>query len=337
MSTNRDFVAAARGHFGPDWTERGMGMTDFVIDNVQSRGKFRSLLKARDIFIHDGRALRRVRVSVPVQVSAAAAILSTFCWSVFATAQLAAAQPVVSNSADVARMAQEMKAMQADVVAIKQQVQKRYENTSAELKKLGIDPTRVQSVGGPFEAVQPLKTADPNFKALFTSWKKLDQLEQGTIAIPSLKPVANASFTSGFGVRSDPFQGRAAMHGGIDLAGPLGTPIYATADGVVGRSTWAGGYGNLVEIDHGKGIQTRYGHLSKSLVAAGQRVKRGELIARMGSTGRSTGSHLHYEVRIDGKAVNPIPFMQSSDYLQSVQARAAAANRVALGGPNAGK
>ena len=125
------------------------------------------------------------------------------------------------------------------------------------------------------------------------------------------------------------------MHAGIDLAGPVGTAIYATADGTVGRSEWAGGYGNLVEIDHGKGIQTRYGHLSTSLVRAGQRVKRGDLIARMGSTGRSTGSHLHYEVRIDGKPVNPVPFMQSNDYLQSVQARAAQASNVAMGGPTA--
>lgn len=302
------------------------------MSNEAPRGKFRSLLKARDIFLHDGKALRRIRVSVPVQLSAAAAALSTLCWSVFAAAQLATIQP----SSDTARMEQEVRAMQADVAAIKDQVQARYEITSAELKKLGIDPKRVQGVGGPFEAVQPLKAGDPNFKALFTSWKKLDSLEQGTIAIPSLKPVKNANFTSGFGVRSDPFQGRAAMHGGIDLAGPVGTDIYATADGVVGRSEWAGGYGNLIELNHGKGIQTRYGHLSRALVSAGQRVKRGDLIARMGSTGRSTGSHLHYEVRIDGKAVNPIPFMQSNDYLQSVQARAALATRTALGGPVSG-
>jgi len=309
-------------------------MTGSVVSNVELGGKFRSFLKARDIFVHDGKSLRRVRVSVPVQLSAMAVALSTLCWSIFAAAQLASAQPAAPAGADVARMVQEMRAMQSDVVAIKQQVQHRYQVTSAELRKLGIDPKRVQGVGGPFEAVQPLKAADPNFKALFTSWKNLDSLEQGTIAIPSLKPVKGASFTSGFGTRSDPFQGRAAMHAGVDLAGPVGTPIYATADGVVGRSEWSGGYGNLIELDHGKGIQTRYGHLSRSLVSPGQRVKRGDQIGMMGSTGRSTGSHLHYEVRIDGKAVNPIPFMQSNDYLQSVQARAAAANRIAIGGPS---
>src|SRR3546814_6057402 len=118
------------------------------------------------------------------------------------------------------------------------------------------------------------------------------------------------------------------MHAGIDLAGPVGTKIYATADGIVARSEYNGcGYGNLVELSHGRGIETRYGHMSKRLVAEGQRVKRGDVIGLMGSTGRSTGSHLPYAVRIDGKAVNPIPFMHSNDYLLAVHLRASAAPR----------
>jgi len=197
-------------------------------------------------------------------------------------------------------------------------------------------PAAFQGQGGPFEAVQPLKTADPNFNQLFQSWKQLDRVEEGTIAIPSAMPVSGTNFTSGFGVRSDPFQGRAAMHAGVDLAGPVGTKIFATADGVVGRSQWVNGYGNLVEIDHGQGIQTRYGHLSRSLVSPGQKVKRGDLIALMGSTGRSTGSHLHYEVRIDGRPVNPVPFMQGTDYLIALQRRAATPGQMAMGGPVGG-
>lgn len=196
---------------------------------------------------------------------------------------------------------------------------------------------RFDGQGGPFEAVEPLKSADPDFKKLFTSWKELDRIEQGAIAIPSAMPVSGTRFTSGYGVRSDPFRGRAAMHSGVDLAGPVGTKIYATADGVVERSQVVSGYGNLIELTHGHGIETRYGHLSKRLVGEGDRVKRGQLIGLMGSTGRSTGSHLHYEVRINGKAVNPIPFMQSNDYLIALQDRIAArSGKIAMGGPSEG-
>jgi len=297
--------------------------------NVQSGGKFRKLFQKRDIFVHDGSTLRRLTLSVGAQISAALVALGLPICSAVAAAQLVAP----AAPAHVEEMQRQVQVMQAEVQVIKEAAQKRYQFTAQEVKKLGIDPKRFTGTGGPFEAVEPIKAGDPKFKQLFMSWKKLDQIEQGTIAIPSTQPVKGSAFTSGYGVRSDPFRGRAAMHAGIDLAGPLGTAIYATADAIVGRSEWANGYGNLIELNHGRGIQTRYGHLTRSAVRAGQRVKRGDLIGHMGSTGRSTGSHLHYEVRIDGKAVNPIPFMQSNDYLLAVQRRAAAATQVAMGGP----
>ncbi|HEX8241201.1 MAG TPA: M23 family metallopeptidase [Allosphingosinicella sp.] len=305
-------------------------------NNAGLLGMFRTLFKPRDIFLHDGKALRRVRVGSGIQAAGALAALLLLFWSIFAAAQLANAAAAPSY-ADVTRMERELAAMQADVAVIKEVAQRRYQFTAGEVRRLGLDPSRLQTgTGGPYEPVETVRAADPSFKALFNSWTKLDQLEQGTVAIPSAEPVHGTNFTSGYGVRSDPFRGRAAMHAGIDLAGPIGTPIYATADGVVQRSEYNnGGYGNLVELDHGHGIQTRYGHLSKSMVVAGQKVKRGDMIALMGSTGRSTGSHLHYEVRIDGKAVNPVPFLQSTSYLQSVQQRAAAATRIAIGGPAA--
>jgi murein DD-endopeptidase MepM/ murein hydrolase activator NlpD len=313
-----------------------------VLTNTMNAGTgatFRKMFRSRDIFLHDGASLRRVRIGSGLQLAAAVALVVILFWSVFATTQLAARTPAPSP-AEIARMQREVKAMQADVAAIKLAAQQRYQLTAQEVRNLGLDPSRIQAetgVGGPYEPVDTTSTADPNFKALFMSWKKLESLEQGTVAIPSALPIQQAAnFTSGFGVRSDPFKGRAAMHPGVDLAGPVGTPIYATADGVVDRAEWnSGGYGNLVEIDHGHGIQTRYGHLTRYIVTSGERVKRGQLIAFMGSTGRSTGSHLHYEVRLDGKAVNPIPFMQSSDFLQSVQRRAAAATAIAVGGPEA--
>jgi murein DD-endopeptidase MepM/ murein hydrolase activator NlpD len=129
------------------------------------------------------------------------------------------------------------------------------------------------------------------------------------------------------------------MHAGIDLAGPVGTPIYATADGTVTEAAYNdGGYGNLIKLDHGRGIETRYGHLSAFNVRPGDRVKRGQMIGRMGSTGRSTGSHLHYEVRIDGRAVNPIPFMRSTDYLVAIKSRNGhSMDQIALGGPQRGR
>lgn len=175
--------------------------------------------------------------------------------------------------------------------------------------------------------------AAAQFQSIFQSWKKLDAVNvaaTGAISIPSIQPIAKFTFTSAYGVRSDPFQGSAAMHAGIDLASPTGTPIYATADGVVDRAEWFGGYGNMVEIDHGKGVATRYGHMSRIAAHPGERVKRGELIGYVGSTGRSTGSHLHYEVRIDGRAVNPVPFLQSANYIMAANE---ATSDVALGGP----
>jgi len=189
------------------------------------------------------------------------------------------------------------------------------------------------AAGGIFEKAPDKDAADPQFRSLFLSWKKMDQVgARGIVSIPSQKPVDLLTFTSNFGFRSDPFRGSAAMHAGVDIPGPIGTPIYATADGIVGRAQRQGGYGNYIEIEHGQGIQTRYGHLSQILVSANARIKRGDLIGRMGSTGRSTGSHLHYEVRLDGRAVNPMPFLQSADYLVAMQQRGMNA-RLAMGGP----
>ncbi len=220
--------------------------------------------------------------------------------------------------------------------------------TARHLRRLGVSPDRVirtasGGMGGPFEAADGATTAaadpgaDGQFRALFQTWKKLDTLEQAVIAIPSLQPVDDLIFTSNFGVRSDPFRGVAAMHAGVDIPGPIGAPIYATADGMVARAERSGGYGNLVELNHGKGIETRYGHLSKILVAPNTRVRRGQLIGRMGSTGRSTGSHLHYEVRVDGRAVNPVPYLQTADTMLAIQDRALKAQHVAMGGPVASR
>lgn len=125
---------------------------------------------------------------------------------------------------------------------------------------------------------------------------------------PSIWP-ASGAVTSGFGWRDSPWGGGSESHPGIDIANSLGTPIVATADGQVVQSGPAGGYGNVVQIDHGNGITTIYGHNSSTIVNVGESVRKGQVIAYLGSTGKSTGPHVHYEIRINGTAVDPISFM----------------------------
>src|SRR3954452_12220428 len=303
------------------------------------------LFRDRDLFVHDGSRLRRFRVSAPVQAVFFLVLMGLVAWSSYATARMMSpAAPLApaamagdDYSAQVAQLTAEterrVQAIEQRQLALAAALQGQNVDP-ATLKKLGFYPAKPGSggEGGPFESV-----GNPTFKALFNSWKKLDQLQNGVIAIPSDKPVrTDVSFTSGFGVRSDPFHAGAAMHPGIDLAGAYGTPIYATADGTVLRAGWnSGGYGNLIEIDHGRGITTRYGHMSAILVREGDHITRGQQIGRMGSTGRSTGNHLHYEVRTYGRAVNPIPFMKSTDYVLAMQKKANSAPMdLAVGGPD---
>ena len=120
-------------------------------------------------------------------------------------------------------------------------------------------------------------------------------------------------------MRTHPVTGGRRAHKGIDLAAPTGTPVYATADGMVERANWFSSYGKFIKIDHGASMETRFAHLSRISVSAGERVKKGQLIGYVGSTGRSTGPHLHYEVRIDGRAVNPMPYMVESEAQQAFQ------------------
>ena len=260
-----------------------------------------------------------------------------------ARATLAIDPDATRLAADTIKPFLRVETRQAELAAVAQrELDQRYAATAKTVRKLGISTARLakrgSAMGGPLVDASSAEAradlaADQQFRSLFMSWKKLDRLEQGVIAIPSVQPVQKLQFTSNFGIRSDPFRGTAAMHAGVDIPGPSGTPIYATADGVISHAGRQGGYGNMVEINHGKGIATRYGHLSKILVSDNTRVKRGQLIALMGSTGRSTGPHLHYEVRIDGHAVNPVPFLTTADYLMAAQDRAVGQIPVSTSGP----
>ncbi len=192
------------------------------------------------------------------------------------------------------------------------------------------------------DVTQPLRdnqpeavdNGDARFKSLFSSWTAIERtspvtgvdmgtgdnvvaysspIQQRAVSVPSRMPLEGASLTSGFGMRTHPVLGGRRAHAGIDLAAPTGTPVYATADGVVGRADWYSSYGLFISVNHGASVETRFAHLSRLAVAAGDNVKKGDLIGYVGSTGRSTGPHLHYEVRVDGLAVNPIPYMVESE------------------------
>ncbi len=139
-------------------------------------------------------------------------------------------------------------------------------------------------------------------------WDTLSERQSLLAATPSIKPT-RGWFTSRFGYRADPFTNRAEMHAGLDMAAPPGTPVYAPADGIVSYVGYEAGYGKLVSIDHGYGVVTRYGHNSRVFVEQGQRVRRWDVISAVGNTGRSTGAHLHYEVRIHGIAVDPFNYI----------------------------
>jgi murein DD-endopeptidase MepM/ murein hydrolase activator NlpD len=186
---------------------------------------------------------------------------------------------------------------------------------------LGLDMAQLEAatprtgIGGPFVPVKLPPDAGPFERQLYrinVTRAQVERLNRTLALVPYRKPVVGeVEFTSGFGVRSDPFLGRPAMHTGLDFRAASGDPVRATANGKVVSSGWAGGYGRMVEIDHGNGLSTRYGHLSEINVKIGDPIKIGQVIGAVGSTGRSTGPHLHYETRIDGDAVDPQKFLRA--------------------------
>ncbi len=190
-------------------------------------------------------------------------------------------------------------------------------------------------------------SGDAEFRSLFNSWQSLDGnralvsvsqpnrsamvpglvaapmvVRPTSVSIPSRMPVETAALTSGFGMRWHPVTGGRHQHKGVDLGAAWGTPVYASADGIVSRADWFSSYGLYVAIEHGGDIETRYGHMSRLAAYAGQNVHKGDLIGYVGSTGRSTGPHLHYEVRIAGNAVNPIPYLQDGAFKPATLAQA---------------
>jgi murein DD-endopeptidase MepM/ murein hydrolase activator NlpD len=186
---------------------------------------------------------------------------------------------------------------------------------------LGLSPERMSApkaahaaMGGPFIPLKVDAGGSPFEQAvarLQEALKSAEKLRALVPYVPLRKPLPGADVTSSFGSRVDPFFGRAAMHSGIDFREEYGAPIRATAAGKVISAGQNGGYGNMVEIDHGNGITTRYAHMSAVSVSEGDAVVAGSIVGKLGSTGRSTGPHLHYEVRIDDEAVDPMRFLRA--------------------------
>lgn len=218
------------------------------------------------------------------------------------------------------------------IVELERIAEKTLKNVRKTLGKTGVDVTQllgsVKSTkegkeftgqGGPYMPLDKIAirgerslAAAMRLQSIFDQFEEINLLTIASDKIPFGMPTKTKRMSSGFGYRKDPFRRKTAFHSGLDFPGPVGTPIYSTSDGTVVFAGRKSGYGNFVEINHGIGFTTRYAHLSKFSVAVGQKIRQGDRIASMGNTGRSTGSHLHYEIRYKGKALNPANFTNNT-------------------------
>ena len=203
-----------------------------------------------------------------------------------------------------------------EIVGIKKSTEAKEENKKA---LPATTDTSKASSDGSLQQIAQIKTSYIELSRQLISQRQLIDSSMTSVkkqvaylnAKPSIRPV-NSRITANYGTRKNPFTNRGSeFHPGIDFAGDTGNPIKATGDGVVIFAGWQSGYGNVVIISHGYGITTLYGHNSKLLVEKGDKIKRAQIISKMGSTGRSTGSHLHYEVRVNGKLVNPAAYLNN--------------------------
>lgn len=190
------------------------------------------------------------------------------------------------------------------------------------IRRLGLNPGTIaiadrRAMGGPLIPMTtgPGNSLDPRFARFGASLARMSAMEQALVRIPNTLPASLEYISSGFGFRVDPFTGGGAFHAGLDFRGPIGAPIMAAAAGTVSFTGVKQGYGNCVEISHGNGLLTRYAHMSRISARVGQVVGPGRVIGAIGSTGRSTGPHLHFEVRIADRPVDPRPFLEAMPHV----------------------
>ena len=295
----------------------------------------------------DGRA-RQLDLARPLTLTALSALVFAFLGSAFAIGvQLGRGNHERVVVADTTRFGTLLAEQKKQIADLKQQVQLRVDAMAMRLGEVNAHVIRLDALGKRLTEMADIDSREFNFDRdpprggpegdsegmsaqipdLSATLRQLEQrvdlretqlsaLENVILARelhheihPEGRPVANGFISSYFGERADPFDGLEAFHKGVDFAGTPGSPVTAVAAGVV---TWAGertGYGKLIEINHGDGFTTRYGHNERTLVTVGQTVKRGERIALMGSTGRSTGPHVHFEVLRNGRQVNPLSYI----------------------------
>lgn len=181
-------------------------------------------------------------------------------------------------------------------------------------------PHSAESIGGPFETINDLDpvTFGSSVLAIEENIAYLATLKKKVQRLPIGRPLKTGAITSKFGTRIDPFLGRQAHHSGMDFKAQKGTAVFATGPGKVVNAGWKGGYGRLVEIEHTSGLHTRYAHLSRIHVKKGDNIATGTVVGRVGSTGRSTGPHLHYETRLGETAINPQPFLKAGSRIHNL-------------------
>jgi murein DD-endopeptidase MepM/ murein hydrolase activator NlpD len=223
--------------------------------------------------------------------------------------------PLIRRSTDAVEAEQV-----AQVEELATRANTRAERISALLGSVGIDAggSALSGVGGPYVPAGPSEGFSQSLAQLVTALDVLERLDAHVRSAPLADPMPTGTRSSPFGVRADPFFGREALHSGMDFAVSSGTPVHPTAPGKVTSAGDAGGYGLMVEVDHGNGMRTRYGHLSRIDVSVGDKLTVGSVLGAVGSTGRSTGPHLHYEVRVDNQPVDPEPFIRTGRRLAAL-------------------
>jgi murein DD-endopeptidase MepM/ murein hydrolase activator NlpD len=280
------------------------------------------------IFVPHARAkFRKLKVSHRLLFSVLSIVTSSLCLSSFFSVQYFTS---LSQTHELSKLKRENRELQTaneqfsrSVESLRTQLVTVEDRTHKLAIIAGINSLDEGSQGGGVGGIRPADLGENPYRDDLDKMslrsrqinKDLSVLEQRFVAqsqllssTPSIAPV-HGILTDGFGGRSDPFTGEPGTHNAIDISSAVGQAVRAPADGIVVKSEWANGYGNVIYISHGYGFSTRYGHLSSFAVRPGQRVKRGDILGHVGSTGRSTGPHLHYEVRLNNNPVNPLEYI----------------------------